>query len=196
MALAIVAGLCRVAHATEAFITDQDGDAVTVIDLTTRKTVATIHVDGKPAGIAMTRDGTRAYVTSPSMQMVSVIDTQARRVIGHFTAPGGPLGIAVHPSGSPIYVADWYSNQIEVFDAATGRMVGQISVGQSPSGLAGHGGWQDTCRVGSSLQRRFAGGYDKSEGNGARTGRSASIWGWPWMRRARVPIRPMWRAIR
>jgi YVTN family beta-propeller protein len=79
LAVLVTGALHGAARAEEAFVTDQDGDAVTVIDLAARKGVATIHVDGKPAGIAMTRDGTRAFVTSPSMQMVSVIDTRACR---------------------------------------------------------------------------------------------------------------------
>jgi len=43
----------------EAFITDQTGDEVSVLDLGTKHVVARIPVTGKPAGIAMARDGAR-----------------------------------------------------------------------------------------------------------------------------------------
>ena len=55
-------------HATakgaEAFITDQIGDEVSVLDLSSKHVVARIPVAGKPAGIAMAPDGRAAYVTS------------------------------------------------------------------------------------------------------------------------------------
>ncbi len=48
---------CAPARAAEAFITDQTGDEVSVLDLGSKQIVARIPVSGKPAGIAMARDG-------------------------------------------------------------------------------------------------------------------------------------------
>jgi len=46
--------VCRApAGAGEAFITDQTGDDVSVLDLATKQVVARIPISGKPAGIAM-----------------------------------------------------------------------------------------------------------------------------------------------
>jgi YVTN family beta-propeller protein len=48
------------ASGAEAFITDQTGDEVSVLDLKSKQVVARIPVLGKPAGIAMARDGRTA----------------------------------------------------------------------------------------------------------------------------------------
>lgn len=58
------------ALAGEAFVTDQPGEQVVVVDTSSMAKLATIPVDGEPAGIAVSVDGTRAYVTSPEGKSV------------------------------------------------------------------------------------------------------------------------------
>ncbi len=128
-------GYIRPALADEAFVTDQQADAVSVVDLTTRSVVATIAVPGHPAGIAMSRDGLMAYVTSPDGHSLSVIDASARRVVRQMVLGGEPVGVAASPSGL-VYVADWISDRVLVVDPVAGRVVAQVVVGRSPSGLA------------------------------------------------------------
>ena len=77
---AVVLG-CGPAVGAEAFITDQSGDEVSVLDLGLKHVVARIPVSGKPAGIAMAPDGRTAYVTSTEGKHVSVIDTASRKIV-------------------------------------------------------------------------------------------------------------------
>lgn len=93
---AVVLG-CGPAVGAEAFITDQSGDEVSVLDLGLKHVVARIPVSGKPAGIAMAPDGRTAYVT--------VIDTASRKIVAQIVIPDTPLGIAADPAGGFIYVA-------------------------------------------------------------------------------------------
>src|SRR5689334_15630497 len=66
---ALAVGLYSVAFgsasAEEAFVTNQLSDDLMVVDLGTLRSVATIPIGGKPAGIAVSADGRFAYVTSP-----------------------------------------------------------------------------------------------------------------------------------
>jgi YVTN family beta-propeller protein len=96
------------ARAAEAFITDQSGDEVSVLDLKSKQVVARIPVLGKPAGIAMARDGRTAYVTSTEGKHVSVLDTESRNVIAKIAMPDTPLGIAADLAGRFLYVAGFY----------------------------------------------------------------------------------------
>ncbi len=61
---------CVPALADEAFITEQNGDGLSVLDLSTQKVVGRIAIEGKPAGIAMSRDGKTAFVTSTEGKFV------------------------------------------------------------------------------------------------------------------------------
>ncbi|MDA9464949.1 YVTN family beta-propeller repeat protein [Bradyrhizobium sp. CCBAU 53415] len=137
---ALAAGLCLVgpgrAAAEEAFVTNQLSDDLMVVDLGNLRSIATIPIGGKPAGVAVSADGRFAYVTSPDAKAVTVVDAAARQVAGRIEVGGGPLGIAVAPDGKSVYVADWYAAAVRLIDAASRSVTASIAVGASPSGLA------------------------------------------------------------
>lgn len=122
--------------ARQAFVTNQTGDSLSVVDLATRKAVAEIEIGGKPAGIAIAPDGKTAYVTAPDSKSLVVIDTETREVTGRISLGEGPLGIAVHPDGKRVFVADWYEHKLYSVEPAAGRVTGSVDVGLSPSGVA------------------------------------------------------------
>jgi YVTN family beta-propeller protein len=111
-----------------AYITNQLGDSVSVIDAKTNTVQHTIPVKGKPAGVAVSRDGTRVYVSTPEAQGVAVIDTQKKAVIATIPLSEGALGIAVSPDNARLYVADWYAHSVSVIDTHTLQIVGSIAV--------------------------------------------------------------------
>jgi YVTN family beta-propeller protein len=96
---------CAPAMGAEAFITDQTGDEISVLDLASKRVVAEIPVAGKPAGIAIARDGRTAYVTSTEGKFVSLIETVSRNIVAKIAVPDTPLGIAAASGGAFIYVA-------------------------------------------------------------------------------------------
>jgi YVTN family beta-propeller protein len=128
--------LTQAAAAEEAFVTDQQGNQVAVLNPATGALLATIPVPGSPAGIAMSPDGNRAYVTSPDDDPAwTVIDTAARKVVRRIKLKGGPLGVAAGPDGR-VYVANWYASEVVALDPVSGRLLATIGTGDSPSGLA------------------------------------------------------------
>lgn len=133
----VLLGLAGPAVAADvAYVTNQESEDVSVVDLESMTVTKTIAIGGKPAGIAVTRDGRRAYVSRPEARAISIIDTRTNAVIGEIATGGGPLGIAIHPSGSPVYVADWYSHSLLVVDPQTRKVIDSFETGQSPSGVA------------------------------------------------------------
>jgi YVTN family beta-propeller protein len=124
------------ARGDEAFITEQTGDEVSVLDLALKQVVAQIPVSGKPAGVAVARDGKNAFVTSTEGKFVSVIDTAARKVIAKIVMPDTPLGIAADPSGGFIYVAGFYQPRLYKIDLSAGAITASVETGASPSGVA------------------------------------------------------------
>ncbi|MBO0732947.1 MAG: beta-propeller fold lactonase family protein [Methylocapsa sp.] len=134
----IIAGLliCSPARGDEAFITEQTGDAVSVLDLSSKQVVAHIPVSGKPAGVAMAPDGKTAFVTSTEGKFVTLIDTDARTIRAQIAMPDTPLGIAADPSGRFVYVAGFYLPRLYKIDVAARTIAGSVEIGASPSGVA------------------------------------------------------------
>ncbi len=133
LVLAALAGTSPAA-AEEAFVTDQQGNQVAVLDPATGARLATLAVPGSPAGIAMSADGRRAYVTSPDDPALTVIDTAARKILRRIKLAGGPLGVAVGAHG-PVFVANWYASEVVAVDPVSGAVLAHIPTGESPSGL-------------------------------------------------------------
>jgi YVTN family beta-propeller protein len=122
--------------ASAAYVTNQIGNSLSVVDLATEKQVAEIAIGGKPAGIALSPDGRIAYVAAPDGREVIAVDTTSRSVVKRAPVGKGPLGIAVNPKTGAIYVADWYEHRLYAVDPATLAVTATVPTGQSPSGVA------------------------------------------------------------
>lgn len=135
--LALVAAMTMAGPALceeRAFVTNQDGETVSIVDLDTMNVTGSIEMPGKPAGIAVSERF--AYVSRPEAKAIGVIDLQTGKALPDIDVGGGPLGIAVHPSGSPVYVADWFSHSLLVVDPETRAVTQTFETGESPSGVA------------------------------------------------------------
>lgn len=70
-----------------AYVTNQASNNVSVIDLATNKTVATVPVGKAPAGVAVNSKIKKAFITNAEGGDVSVIDIATNKVID--TIPTG-----------------------------------------------------------------------------------------------------------
>lgn len=121
---------------SEAFVTNQLDDSVSIVDLRTMSAGPPIAIGGKPAGIAVSRDGSRAFVTTPEGRELVVVDATSHAVIARTTVGKGPLGVAVNPVSGVVYVADWYGNELLAYDPLTLAILARAPTGTAPSGIA------------------------------------------------------------
>ena len=122
-----------------AFVTTQNGDALSVIDLDAREERTRWEVPGQPAGVAVSAGGA-VFAVSPESKTVRRFgaggEVQAEAVLD-----GGPIGIALDETRGRAFVSDWYNARIWVLDAATLALTGTLATGAAPAGLAVAGGW-------------------------------------------------------
>jgi YVTN family beta-propeller protein len=122
-----------------AYVTNEDSNNVSVINLKTRAIAAVVRVDTAPRGVAVSPDNRRIYVSNNGgnaqhLGTVSVIDSKTYRVLRTTPVIASPENVAIAPDGSTMWV--------------TGRgaapMRGAIETFQLPaleliSGLQGYG---------------------------------------------------------
>lgn len=87
-----------------AYVTNQGGHSVSVVDLDSRRVATTVAVGEGPAGVAVSRDGRQAYVSDPKTSQVYRLDGGTHRVTAQGAAGRGPLGIALSPDAAKVYV--------------------------------------------------------------------------------------------
>jgi YVTN family beta-propeller protein len=104
------------------FATNGRADTVTVFDLTTLKTVATIKAGGRdPDAIIYSAKLARIYVSNGDSNSVSAIDIDSRKVIATMDIGGKPESLATDNTGM-VFVAVEDKNEIVAMDGKTNRV--------------------------------------------------------------------------
>lgn len=117
-----------------AFITSQNGNAVSVIDLASQQIVASADVPDAPAPVAYDPARGRAYVVAANTGRLLVLDDSAQ-VIGGADLGEGAFGIAVAPDGT-VFVADWFGARLLRLDDDQLKIHWSAATGAAPAGVA------------------------------------------------------------
>jgi YVTN family beta-propeller protein len=90
------------------YVSNVDGDTVSVIDPLTSTVIATVAVGSEPRNLAVTPDRERVYVPNRFDDNVSVIDTDTNTASAPITDPSfdEPYAIAITPDGAEAWVAN------------------------------------------------------------------------------------------
>lgn len=116
---------------------------VSVIDLSTRKTIKEIKVHLLPSGMVLHPDGSKLYVANANSDLISVINTETDKVIKDLNPkpmaelPFGsaPNALAISMDGRTLYVANGGNNLIAVIDLTTDVVKGLIPTGWYPGAV-------------------------------------------------------------
>jgi YVTN family beta-propeller protein len=139
-----------------AYVTNEDGQNLTVIDTRTDSAVATIPVGTRPRGVKVSPDGRTVYVAlsgspkcPPSMpdeeceklkadkskDGIAVVDVAARRV--QRVLPGGsdPEQFDISSDGKRLYIANEDAGSASIVNVETGTIDTTVKVGAEPEGV-------------------------------------------------------------
>jgi YVTN family beta-propeller protein len=116
------------AHRTSlAYVTNDFGSYVSVVDTSTNTIIGTVRVGFNPIGVAVTPSGAFAYVANNGSSSVSVIDTSTNTVVATVPVSGSPIGVTITPNGAFAYVATNGSSSVSVIDTSTRTVVATVA---------------------------------------------------------------------
>jgi YVTN family beta-propeller protein len=115
-----------------AFVTNAGENTVSVVDLATRKLVATIGTGRYPHGLRMSPDGREVYVANVQDGTVSVIDAIGLTELARIPVGATPVQVGFTPDGSRVYVSLRDENRVGVIDTGTRSLTGTVEVGRNP----------------------------------------------------------------
>lgn len=121
--------------AQTAFVTCQNGEEVSRIDLTEMKETARWPLPGKPAGVAIGTAGD-FYTVSPDDKTVRRLSTATGETLTQVTLDGGPIGIALDSRRNRVFVSDYYNARIWALDGTTLQQHTLLDAGAAPAGIA------------------------------------------------------------
>jgi YVTN family beta-propeller protein len=142
--------------APRAYVSNEDGETVSVIDTQKNDVVATIAVGKRPRGLKLSHDGSVLYVavsglpkcppTVPDEECaklkrdinadgIATIDTKAMKVTGLLKSGSDPEQFDLSRDGKRLFIANEDSAKVSVLDTATGAIVATIPAGHEPEGV-------------------------------------------------------------
>ncbi len=140
MAILILRALALTALSASAFaqpflyVSNQNGNTISVINLRTGAVAATMPTPFSPAGLALTPDGARLFAASPNGNFVVAYSTTTNAL--QLSAAIGQAPVALATDSSRVYVAINNSAALAVYNAATLQLQVQTRVGFGPSAVA------------------------------------------------------------
>lgn len=119
----------------EVWVANAQDATISVIDLATKKVVATLQTNTKGANrLKFTPDGKRVLVSS-GPELV-VLDAGTRQVIKRIPIGHRSAGVLVQPDGKRAFVACSPDNYIAIIDLTKLKVSGHLNVGGNPDGMA------------------------------------------------------------
>jgi YVTN family beta-propeller protein len=128
-----------------AFVSNELGSSVTVIDAEKHASLATIQLEGappaRPMGTALSPDGSKLFVSTGRGGGVSVLDVGKRQVARTLLAVGArPWGIALSRDGKRLFTANGPSDDLSIVDVDSGKVERRVKIGGLPWGVIVGGG--------------------------------------------------------
>lgn len=151
-----VAAAASDAGGGRAYVSNEDGHSVSVLDVRSATHLATIEVGKRPRGMKLSRDGSRLFVavsglpkcppTVPDEECakrerdltadgIAIFDTALRKVIKVLAAGSDPEQFAMSADGKRLYVANEDVGLLSVVDVDAAKVIARIKVGLEPEGV-------------------------------------------------------------
>jgi PQQ-dependent catabolism-associated beta-propeller protein len=123
------------AGAYKAYVSNEKGNTISVVDTTTWKVVETIKVGQRPRGIALTKDQKYVLVAVGDDDTIEMIDTASNKVVDTLPSGPDPELFIDDPSGNILYVANENDNTVTIIDIERRARLGEVEVGVEPEGM-------------------------------------------------------------
>ena len=136
--LASAALLGSPAMADKIFVSNANGNSVSVLDAATLEVIHTIEGIQRPRGITASPDGKVLYVCASDDNLVRVYDTTTYEELPSLPSGADPDLFVLHPSGNSLYVSNENDNIVTVVDVTTRQVLAKVPVGVEPEGMGVH----------------------------------------------------------
>src|ERR1700737_731650 len=124
------------ARAFIAYVSNEKGNTVSVIDTDKWAVTKTIKVGQRPRGIEFTRDGKFVLVAVGDDDTIQVIDAATQQVVDSLPSGPDPELFVQDALGKTLYIANENDNTVTIIDLEKRVRIGDVQVGVEPEGMA------------------------------------------------------------
>jgi len=113
---------------TKLYVSNSEGDDITVIDLATYRVIDDIRVGEQVHGLCIPSDGRRLFTTIESENSLKVINTTTDKVVDTIALTGRPNQCASTPNGRYVCVPIRNGNSVDIVDTLARKVVKVLPV--------------------------------------------------------------------
>ncbi len=121
--------------AGKAFVSNERGNTVSVINTDTWEVEIEFPAGNRPRGITVSPDGTKLYICASDDNLVRVFDTTTYEELPSLPSGPDPELFIIEPSGKRLYIANEDDNLVTVTDTETRTVIAEVPVGVEPEGM-------------------------------------------------------------
>jgi YVTN family beta-propeller protein len=121
-------GIAATQGITKLYVSNSQGNDITVIDLATQKVMGDIRVGERVHGLCAPSDGRRLFATVESENNLKVIDTTTDKVVDTIPLTGTPNQCASTPNGRYVGVPVRNGNAVDIIDTSKNKVVKVLPV--------------------------------------------------------------------
>src|SRR5471032_2731291 len=115
-----------------AYVSNEKGNSISLIDTDKMETIATIKTGQRPRGIEASRDGKLIYVALGDDDLIQVFDTKTLNYVGDLPSGPDPEQFTLDPAGKILYVANENDAMVTVIDLEKRTAIAQVTVRIEP----------------------------------------------------------------
>jgi len=135
LALLAFAGSARAEGTGRIFVSNEKGDALSVLSAKDYSFVADVKTPHRPRGMMFSPDHKRLYVACGGSDLIAVIDVASLKIIDRIPKIPDPETFDLDASGTHLYISNEEDAELTVLDLATKQVVGRYKVGLEPEGV-------------------------------------------------------------
>ncbi len=127
--------LAAPALADKAFVSNERGNTITVVDINGWEVIDEFFAGNRPRGITMSPDGTKIYVCASDDNLIRVFNAETYEELPSLPSGPDPELFILEPSGIRLYIANEDDNLVTVTDTETRTILAEVPVGVEPEGM-------------------------------------------------------------
>jgi PQQ-dependent catabolism-associated beta-propeller protein len=134
-ALLLLAAGARAGGTGHIFVSNEKGNALTVLNAKDYSLVGDIKMPRRPRGMVFSRDHKLLYVACGGSNLIAIIDVATLKVVDRIRGIPDPETFDMDAAGTHLYISNEDNSELTVLDLATKKVVRRFPVGLEPEGV-------------------------------------------------------------
>src|ERR1700730_3707873 len=100
------------AGAFTAYVSNEKGNSITIIDTGKMEVTKTVQVGHRPRGIALSQDGSELFICAGDDDLIQILDTKKLSITGTLPSGPDPELLILSPDGKLLYISNENDNLV------------------------------------------------------------------------------------